>query len=55
MFLIAAIVAMALALILRLASIDEGVFLTWQTFTILGLLLFFIHTAVSWWPARRGA
>ena len=54
MFLIAAIVATALALILRLASIDEGVFLTWQTFTILGLLLFFVHTAVGWWPTRHG-
>ena len=54
-FLIAAIVATALALILRLASITGGVFLTWQTFTILGLLLFFVHTAVGWWPNRRGA
>ena len=55
MFLVAAIVSVALALILRLASITGGVVLTWQTFTILGLLLFLVHTAIGWWPQRHGA
>ena len=53
---IAAIVAMALALILRLAEghIHAGVFLTWQTFTILGLLLWVVYDVV-WWRGHRGA
>jgi hypothetical protein len=55
MFGIAAIVSFALSLILWLAGshINGGVFLTWQTFTIAGLLLLAVHVVVPGWP-RRG-
>ena len=53
MFGIAAIVAFAVALILQLASVGKGVFLTVATFTILGLLLLAVHLVTGWWPARR--
>jgi len=51
---IAAIVAMALALILRLAAghIHAGVFLTWQTFTIIGLLCWVVWDVL--WARHRG-
>ena len=55
MFLIAAVVAFAIALILWLASVHQGVFLTWQAFTLIGLLCWAVHDATAWWPARRGA
>jgi hypothetical protein len=54
---IAAIVSAALALILWLAhgQIHGGVFLTWQTFTLTGLLCFYIWAVTGGsWP-RRGA
>ena len=54
MFGIASIVAFALALILWLASVHQGVFVTWQTFTIAGLLCLAVHVVTGWWPARRG-
>ena len=52
---IAAIVSFALSLILWLAGshISGGVFLTWQTFTILGLLLWVVYDVV-WWRGHRG-
>jgi hypothetical protein len=50
---IAAIVAFALALILWLAQIHAGHALTWQTFTIAGLLLLAVHMVAPGWP-RRG-
>jgi hypothetical protein len=51
---IAAIVSFALSLILWLAGshINGGVFLTWQTFTILGLLLLAVHMVAPGWPRR---
>lgn len=49
MFGIAAIVALALALVFRLAEghIDAGVILTWQTFTIIGLLCAVVYDVLS--------
>lgn len=57
MFGIAAIVALALALILRLLqdAVHAGVFLTWQTFTIIGLLCLAVHVTAPAWPWRRAA
>jgi len=54
MFGIAAIVAFALSLVFWLAGshINGGVFLTWQTFTILGLLLLAVHMVAPGWPRR---
>jgi hypothetical protein len=48
MFGLAAIVAFAIALILQLASLDKGVFLTAATFTIIGLLCLAVHLSTSW-------
>jgi hypothetical protein len=52
---IAAIVFLALALILRLAAdhIHAGVFLTWQTFLIIGLLCWVVYDVI-WWRSHRG-
>ena len=57
MFGIASIVAFALSLILWLASgkIHAGHVLTWETFTIAGLLCLAVHVVTGWWPSRRGA
>jgi hypothetical protein len=55
MFGIAAVVSFALALILWLASVDKGVFLTVTTFTLIGLLCLALHVVTGWWPNRRGA
>ena len=44
-----------MALILQLASVAQGTFLTAATFTIIGLLCWAVHQAVAWWPARHGA
>ena len=54
LFGIAAIVSFALSLILWLAAshINGGVFLTWQTFTIIGLLLLAVHMVAPGWPRR---
>jgi len=54
MFGIAAIVAFAVALILDLASVHKGVFLTAGTFTLIGLLCLAVHLSVSW-GHRAGA
>lgn len=48
MFGIAAIVAFAIALILQLASVSKGTFLTVATFVIIGLLCLAIHLSTSW-------
>jgi hypothetical protein len=48
MFGIAAIVAFAIALILQLASVSKGVFLTVTTFALIGLLCLAVHLSVSW-------
>jgi hypothetical protein len=48
MFGLAAIIAFTVALILRFATIHEGVFLTATTFTIIGLLSLAIHLSTSW-------
>lgn len=48
MFGIGAIVAFAIALILDLAQVSKGVFLTVETFTLLGLICLAIHLATSW-------
>jgi hypothetical protein len=48
MFGIAAVVMFAVALILQLASVGKGVFLTAATFTIIGLLCLAVHLSVSW-------
>ena len=50
---IAAIVAFAIALILWLASVASGVLLTWQAFTLIGLLCLSVHVVFGWLPARR--
>jgi hypothetical protein len=51
---IAAIVAMAVSLLLRLAqgSIHAGVILTWPTFLIIGLLCWVVYDVV--WHRRSG-
>jgi hypothetical protein len=51
---IAAIVALAFSLLLRLAEgqIHAGVILTWQTFLIIGLLCWVIYDVV--WHRRSG-
>ena len=53
---IAAIVAFALALVIWLAasSVHAGHVLTWQTFTIIGLLCLAVHVTAPW-PWRRAA
>lgn len=48
MFGIASIVAFAIALILQLASVSKGVFLTVTTFMLIGLLCLAIHLSTSW-------
>jgi hypothetical protein len=48
MFGIAAIVAFVVALILQLASVSKGVFLTVDTFVIIGLGCLAIHLATPW-------
>jgi hypothetical protein len=53
MFGIAAIVAFAIALILWLASVANGVLLTWQTFALIGLLCLSVHLVRPWWPSRQ--
>jgi hypothetical protein len=53
MFGIAAVVAFAVALILQLANVGKGVFLTVATFVITGLLCLSVHLVTGWWPARR--
>jgi len=54
MFGIAAIVAFALSLVFWLAGshLDGGVFLAWQTFTIIGLLCLAVHMVAPGWPRR---
>jgi hypothetical protein len=47
MFGIASIVT-TFALILQLASVGKGVFLTVTTFTLIGLLCLAVHLSVSW-------
>lgn len=48
MFGLAAIVAFAVALILHLASVSKGVFLTAATFALIGLLCLSVHLSTSW-------
>ena len=55
MFGIASIVSFAVALILQIASVSKGAFLTAATFTILGLLLLAMHLVTGWAPWRHGA
>ena len=52
---IAAVVAFAIALILRLAGVSKGVLLTADTFVIIGLLCLAVHVVFGWLPLRRGA
>jgi hypothetical protein len=54
MFVLAAIVAFALSRILWLAYIHQGRVLTWETFTIAGLLCMAVHMVTGWWPRRGG-
>jgi hypothetical protein len=49
---IAAIVAFAVALILDLASVAQGTFLTPGTFTLIGLLCLTVHVVYPW-PQRN--
>ena len=49
---ILAIVALAVALILQLASVSKGVLLTPWTFVIIGLLCLAIHLVAGPWPRR---
>jgi hypothetical protein len=55
MFGIAAIVAFAVALILQLASVSKGVFLTVTTFELIGLLCLAVHVVTGWLPWKRSA
>lgn len=56
MFGIAAIVAFAVSLILQLASVSKGVFLTAATFTLIGLLCLAVHLITAGSPPwKRGA
>jgi hypothetical protein len=55
MFGLAAIVAFTVALILQLASVSKGVFLTVATFTLIGLLRLSVHLAAGSLPWRRNA
>jgi formate-dependent nitrite reductase membrane component NrfD len=48
MFGIASVVAFAVALILQLASVSKGVFLTAPAFVIIGLLLLAAHLTIPW-------
>jgi uncharacterized membrane protein YdbT with pleckstrin-like domain len=52
---IAAIVALAISLLLRLAQghIHAGVILTWPTFLLIGLLCWVVYDVV-WWRSHRG-
>ena len=51
---VASVVAFAIALILQLASVSKGVFLTAETFTIIGLLCLAVHLVTGWLPWRHG-
>lgn len=51
---IAALVAFAVALILWLASVSKGVFLTPETFTLIGFICLTVHL-LGWLPLRRSA
>ena len=54
MFGVASIVAFAVALILQLASVHQGL-LSALTFVIVGLLCLAVHVVTGWWPTRHGA
>ena len=53
MFGVAAIVAFAVALILQVASVSHGGFLTAQTFVIIGLLCLALDRGYGWYSDRR--
>ena len=55
MFGVAAIVAFVVALILQLASVSKGVFLTVETFTLIGFICLAVHLVTGWLPWRHGA
>jgi hypothetical protein len=55
MFGVAAIVAFAIALILQLASVSQGVVLTVTTFALIGFVCLAVHVVTGWWPVHRGA
>lgn len=52
MFGVAAVVAFAIALILQLASVSKGVFLTVDTFELIGLICLAAHLN-GWLPLHR--
>ena len=54
MFGIAAIIAFCIALILWLASVSKGVFLTPETFEFIGLICLSVHLSTPW-GHRSGA
>jgi hypothetical protein len=54
MFGIAAIVAFIVALILWLASVSKGVFLTAETFELIGFICLAVHLSTPW-GHRSGA
>jgi hypothetical protein len=51
---IAAVIAFAVALILQLASVHKGVFLTVTTFALIGFICLSLHL-LGVLPLRRGA
>jgi hypothetical protein len=53
MFGIAAVVAFTVALILQLASVSKGAFLTVTTFELIGFICLSLHL-LGWLPLRRG-
>lgn len=55
MFGIAAIVAFAIALILQVAHVHQGDWLSAAAFTIIGLLCLAVHLVTGWWPSRHSA
>lgn len=50
---VVAVVAFAVALILRVAEVARGVLLTWETFVVVGLLAMALAQVSPGWPWRR--
>lgn len=55
MWSIVAVVAFAIALLLRVAEVSRGVWLTWETFVIVGLLARALAQLEPGWPWKRSS
>ena len=51
---VVAILSFAFSLILYLASLSKGIFVTWQCWALIGLLLLSIHLVFGWLPLNCG-